>query len=224
MVLSQYLINNGLDNLWVRNGNSDNPSISKITTTDAATGSLTDLTFSSPRVILQPESDPQGTVGSENIIVQFRIEAGKLNYTANAASPVVKDLAGSKLAYKASLSSNTLPASSPLAAPILSKLGSQAQSYSILQLRLQIAGLSTTAGARIDPVLAFSTVDSSTLATAVLNGLGVLMNKTLSAIDAQNLLVAGYNAQPNRGATSKLTMPQHHVEINCFSVMYKLAK
>lgn len=195
MVLTQYLINNGIDNLWVQDGNNDTPVTAAFTVNLDGVGSLQNASLASPRIILQPESDALGVQKSEAIIFQLRFKSGQFISKLGASSPLTFDLSGWKVGYRAFL----LPANvdTTKAQQLSAKLPSlpNGASYSITKMKL-IPMMSNSSPSTLQQINAYTDWASSTdsLTDSHVANFNRIFLQKLIEMDKNDLLITGYNA------------------------------
>ena len=202
MVLTQYLINNGIDNLWVQDGNSDTPVTSTFNVSQDGIGSLENATLSSPRIILQPESDPMNLFGTENIIFQLRFKSGLFKSNRASKPMAAFDLFGWKVGYKARIrSAGVDPTTAQTLSSKLPSLSGGA-SYSITKMKLDIVPSSSnpTTVSQVNAYTDFASSSDSLTAFDAMNFHRLFLQKLIE-MDSKDLLISGYNvsAKANQG-------------------------
>ncbi|KAG8529030.1 uncharacterized protein KY384_006720 [Bacidia gigantensis] len=179
----RYLINNGIDNLWAKQANSDTPAIVSFTIQDADLGVIQNVTFSSPRIVMQ----------QSQIVFQFRIESG--TFMAKNQTPSSIDLSGFRLAYPASLSNSTLDTTTALYKQMQSKMAVPGN-YSINQLLINLpVSTDSTFWANPLPSLTSFGANSGNVTPAIMKILGVLLAVKFAGLKSLGLLASGYSAQ-----------------------------
>ena len=204
MVLTQYLINNGIDNLWVRDGNNDTPITAAFTVSLDGIGSLQNASLASPRIILQPESDPLGLQDSETLIFQLRFKSGQFISKLGASGPLTFDLSGWKVGYRAMIYSADVD--STKMQQLSAKLPSlpNGASYSITQLKLKLLMSDSNPMQQSNAYTDWASSTGSLTDSHVANFHRVFLQKLIE-MDKNDLLITGYNVRaPSSQGKSRL--------------------
>lgn len=194
MVLTQYLINNGIDNLWVQDGNNDTPITEAFTVSLDGVGSLQNASLASPRIILQPESDPLGIQESETLIFQLRFKSGQFISKLGSSSPLTFDLSGWKVGYRAFVYlAKVDPTKAQQLSAKLPRLPNGV-SYSITTMKLQLLWSNLNPLQQTNAYTDWALSTDSLTDSHVANFHRIFLQKLIE-MDKNDLLITGYNVK-----------------------------
>jgi hypothetical protein len=218
---SRYLINNGIDNLWIQNSLDETPANTTRFSMDEPSFSVVDASLSSPRIILCPGEDNPTSMGV-NIYFQFRVESGTFtSYGTSLGERKILDMSGWKIAYATLLSPEPLDTDSATYKSLKAR-SPAIGSYNVNSLLMRFP-VADNVNFYQKPVQAYTNYGTNNAAIAtsqqLKNDLALFCGKKLSELNDSDLLIAGYTTTTTSLGQSEFHSPatQRYAFAACLS-------